>query len=117
MDAMIKWNTLDDEAQLPAILQESENIPVLIYKHSATCSINAMAKHRLESRWEDEIRSKNYFLDLLSYRRGSNAVAELFSVTHEAPQVILVSQGKAVYHASHNRIQYRTLKKEIKKFD
>lgn len=114
---MIKWNMLNEEAQLPAILQESEKIPVLIYKHSATCSISAMAKHRLESRWEDEIRSKNYFLDLLSYRRVSNAVAEQFSIKHESPQVILVSKGKAVYHASHNGIEYRILKKEIQKAD
>lgn len=110
---MIKWNILNEETQLKTLLQESENIPVLIYKHSATCSISALMKHRLESRWEDNISSKNYFLDLLSYRPVSNAVAEVFSIRHESPQVILVSKGKAVYNASHNGIEYRTLKKEI----
>lgn len=112
---MIKWEILNEEEQLKTILRESEKMPVLIFKHSTTCSISALVKNRLESKWEDHIHSKNYFLDLLSYRGVSNAAAELFAIRHESPQIILVSKSRAVYHASHTGVEYAVLKKEIEK--
>jgi bacillithiol system protein YtxJ len=44
------------------------------------------------------------FLDLLQFRELSNILAEQLHVKHESPQVIVVRNGKAVYHASHDSI-------------
>jgi bacillithiol system protein YtxJ len=49
---------------------------------------------------------KKYFLDLISYREISNAIARKFQVEHESPQAIIIRDGKAVYSASHFEIDY-----------
>ena len=53
---------------------------------------------------------KKYFLDLISHRDVSTAIAQKFDVEHESPQVILIKNGKAVYSASHFEIDYGSIK-------
>jgi bacillithiol system protein YtxJ len=43
-------------------------------------------------------------LDLLSYRAISNAIAQQLEVTHQSPQLLVIKNGKAVAHASHEQI-------------
>jgi bacillithiol system protein YtxJ len=96
----MNWGNLTDNSQLDQISSESQHYPILIFKHSTSCSISSMAKLRLESSWNlDQV--KTYFLDLLSFRSLSNAIAEKFDVHHESPQVILIYKGECIYDASH----------------
>lgn len=85
---------------------ESKNQPVLIFKHSTTCSISRSALARLERNWnEAEMTSvKPYYLDLLSYRNISNKIAGMFDVEHQSPQVIMLKAGGVVFHKSHFEI-------------
>ncbi|MCB9047086.1 MAG: bacillithiol system redox-active protein YtxJ [Chitinophagales bacterium] len=99
----MNWTELTNEAQLDAIAEESKTQPVVIFKHSIRCSISAMAKTRLE-RSEQPEGIKFYYLDLINYRPVSNKVAEVFSVHHESPQVLLIKGGECVYEESHNGI-------------
>ena len=101
--------TLDAVKQLDDILEESFQHPVVLFKHSTRCSISAMAKSRLEreSSAEDPVI---YYLDLIAYRDVSNAIESRFGVRHESPQVILLKDGKVVYHASHGAINIHDLK-------
>jgi bacillithiol system protein YtxJ len=46
-----------------------------------------------------------YFLDLLSHRDISNQVGEIFQVFHQSPQLIVIKNGEAIYHTSHNEIK------------
>lgn len=96
---MIQWKNLDSEYQLDSIIEDSHTAPQIIFKHSTTCPISGMAKRRLEGGWS--LNTHPYYLDLLSYRSLSNAVADQFGVRHESPQVIIISNGKAVYNESH----------------
>ena len=108
----INWNHLNELNQLESIREESKEQPVLIYKHSTRCSISGMALDRLERSWSKELESiKTYYLDLISFREISNAVAESFGVYHESPQVILIKNGEAVYDASHMSISTAELEK------
>ena len=110
----MNWNTLTDPAQLDLIVQESETQPVLIFKHSTTCSISATAKNRLERQWsatDDEI--KTYYLDLLANRAISNQIAERFGVRHESPQLLLIQDGICTYHGSHMGINLGEVKKRV----
>ena len=108
----INWNHLNSIEQLESIKEESKNQPILIYKHSTRCGISSMALDRLERSWSKELESiKTYYLDLISFREISNAVAEAFSVYHESPQVILIKNGEAVYDASHMGISTSALEK------
>jgi bacillithiol system protein YtxJ len=102
----MKWNHLNSPAQLDLIREESKSNPVLIFKHSARCSVSRVALDRLERKWGvDADRIKPYFLDLLTYREVSNRVANQFNVEHESPQILLIRNGSAVLDRSHFDIE------------
>jgi bacillithiol system protein YtxJ len=106
------WNQLQDKELLDKIIEESQENPVVIFKHSTSCSISAMALNRLERSWEDSEMSnvKAYFLDLIAYRDVSNAIVEIFGVMHQSPQILLIKNGECVYDDSHMGISYQNLK-------
>jgi bacillithiol system protein YtxJ len=108
----MNWIALENEAQLAAIQNESEQTLVLIFKHSTSCSISATALGRLERNWKPEEMAevKAYYLDLLSYRDLSRQIAQRFGIVHESPQVLIISKGQCVYHASHLGISYAEVK-------
>ncbi|GAA4311055.1 bacillithiol system redox-active protein YtxJ [Nibribacter koreensis] len=109
----MEWNSLTSAEQLAHIKEESKSQPVVIFKHSTTCSISATAKSRLERQWNDSglDQVKPYYLDLLSYRPISNQIAEEFSVRHESPQLLLIKDGQVQYHGSHLGINLQEVKK------
>lgn len=98
----MNWNKILQIADIEAIKEKSHQTPCLIFKHSTTCSISAMAKSRLEKGWNfDEQDLVPYYLDLLSYRPISSFIAEDLKVHHESPQAIIVLNGEAVFDTSH----------------
>jgi bacillithiol system protein YtxJ len=108
---MITWKNLDNLSQLDAIVEQSKTVPCLLFKHSTTCEISAIAKKRLEQKWDfptDEIQP--YYLDLKAHRAISNDIAERFGVYHESPQVLLIRDGECVYDASHLDISVAELR-------
>ena len=104
----MNWNKLTSEAQIDQVILESAAKPVLLFKHSTSCSISSMALDRLLRNWKPEDADKitPYYLDLLAYRNLSNLVAERFNIPHESPQVLLIQNGKVTYHESHYGISY-----------
>jgi bacillithiol system protein YtxJ len=103
------WHKLTDISQLQDIQnlskeQSSNGLTVLLFKHSTRCSISSMALSRLESKWKDDEKIPTYYLDLLNHRDISNEIESLYSVEHASPQVLLIKNGKCVYHASHSSI-------------
>ncbi len=103
------WKQIESIQELEVADQTSYNKPVVLFKHSTTCSISSMAKSRLEG--ESDVNSPEiYYLDLLAHRDVSNTIADKYGVRHESPQVIVLSNGQATYHASHGRINMNDLK-------
>ncbi|MFI5203304.1 MAG: bacillithiol system redox-active protein YtxJ [Flavobacteriales bacterium] len=94
------------------ILQEivglSNQKPVLVFKHSTRCSISRAALDRIERNWkpEDDQKAVCVYVHVIEERKLSNEVAAYFAVTHESPQVLLIKNGKCVYHASHGDVRY-----------
>lgn len=105
------WNKLTEVSQLQTIKEESFNHPVLILKHSTTCSISGTALNRLERNWKQEKvgELKPYYLDLLSYRPISSEIASVFNTEHQSPQVLIIQNGECVYDASHFDISFAKL--------
>lgn len=112
---MIDWQKLNDVSQLEKLVEESKTQPVVIFKHSTSCSISSMAKSRLERQWSDQGLTdlKPYYLDLLAYRPVSNEVAEFFHVQHQSPQLLLIQDGVCTYNGSHMAIQLDEVKKRV----
>ncbi|TXH24011.1 MAG: bacillithiol system redox-active protein YtxJ [Cyclobacteriaceae bacterium] len=111
----MNWNYLEHPEQLNDIVTESADNTILIFKHSTRCNISRATLDRLERNWKDaEVPNvKPYFLDLLSHRNISNAIAEQFHVEHESPQVLIIRNGKSVYDNSHYGIDFNEIRKQV----
>jgi bacillithiol system protein YtxJ len=109
----MQWNSINSVEQIEQIKEESREQPVVIFKHSTTCSISATAKSRLERQWADAglENVKPYYLDLLNYRPVSAEIAQSFAVKHESPQLLLIKDGQCQYHGSHLGISLQEVKK------
>lgn len=106
----IMWNGLTKLKQLDTIAEESDAVPVIIFKHSTRCSISRMALKFFEREYTfAEKDVKPYFLDLLAHRDISDEIASRFNVTHQSPQLIVIKNNKAVYHTSHHDINVGNL--------
>ncbi len=95
------------------IINDSWEIPVLIFKHSTRCIISRTVLKNFEKEFDLGDKVKPYFLDLLEFRPISNEIAAVFNVTHQSPQLIVIKNGKAVYDASHDSITIEDLKNYI----
>lgn len=99
----MEWINITDINQLNSIKQ-AEGYSV-IFKHSTRCSVSLMAKRGFEADWDAIPENTSlYFLDLISHRDISAAIAEIFQVHHESPQVLLVKDGECVLDLSHSDI-------------
>ncbi|MBM3920090.1 MAG: bacillithiol system redox-active protein YtxJ [Sphingomonadales bacterium] len=101
---------LTDEASLEALIAESHVVPVLIFKHSTRCSISSMALNRMAS---SNPALQYHIVDVIANRPVSNKIAEVFSVHHESPQLLIIHKGECLYEASHLEIQPREIFQEL----
>lgn len=107
----MNWKTINSIKDIDIIIERSHLVPCLILKHSTSCPISAMAKHRLEGSWDiapDAVEP--YYLDLLRHRDISNYIASAFGVQHESPQVLLIKGGICTFDASHLDIRTADLR-------
>ena len=110
----VGWRMLTDLGQLNELIELSYQQPVLIFKHSTRCSISRFALKNFESEFafsEEELQP--YFLDLLENRNISNEIANRFDVMHQSPQILLLKEGKCIYHDSHDGIEVSGLKRFV----
>lgn len=108
------WNVLTAEDQLLDALEQSDESPVLFFKHSTRCSISSMALSRFEENWDPEAKCTIYFLDLIQFRSLSNKIADLTGVEHQSPQVIVLSKKKVIYTDTHSAIDSKEILERIK---
>ena len=99
------WKMISSEKDVEEALADSYGNKVVIFKHSTRCHISK----RVLKNFEKQVKKTDkeaiyYFLDLLSYRSISDAIAERLEVQHQSPQMIVVQNGIAVRDASHQNI-------------
>jgi len=87
-----------------------------IYKHSTRCSVSLFAMKRLLM--VDPAESEQWvYIDVVTQRSLSMAIAEELNVRHESPQLIMLLDGKVMAHGSHQRVSETTVeewRKEMK---
>ena len=89
--------------------------PLLIFKHSTTCSISSGAHEEL-SNWLEDAKKLSFQVIMVlvpESRPVSNAISERLGVKHESPQLLFVQDGSVSWHASHWRITYSTLDEHL----
>ena len=109
----MNWNKILSVEDVHEIIANSNLRPQVIYKHSTRCGISALALARLNS----SLPHVDYHvLDLIAYREISNLIATTFHITHQSPQVLIIIEGKCIFHTSHMNITTQVIKKEISEY-
>ncbi|MCG7379883.1 bacillithiol system redox-active protein YtxJ [Paenibacillus sp. ACRSA] len=95
-------------------LQNSEDHPVLILKHSTTCPTSARAYREFmafvgSNASESKRRMDYHIVKVIESRALSRHIAEETAVIHQSPQVLLLEQGRVIQHTSHGKITKKRL--------
>lgn len=75
----------------------------IIYKHSPTCELSHWAAGEV-ARLATEDGVTIHEVDVLGQRPLSDAIASHFGVRHQSPQLLLIENGRVVWHASHSAL-------------
>jgi bacillithiol system protein YtxJ len=117
MDLELK--PLRELAELEQVINDSHTKPVLLFKHSYTCGISAEALDELRAHLDEQLAGRaavRYaMVTVQTHRELSNAIARKLGVRHETPQAILVRDGRAVWSASHFRVNAAELTQQVRK--
>lgn len=108
------WSNLLSLGDLEQLMQDSFDIPQLIFKHSTRCGVSRVVLRQFESEWGSEQKGNLYLLDLIKYRDISNQIEVLTGIIHQSPQVIVIFKGEAIDDASHHSISAPRFEKNMK---
>ena len=97
-----------DSDALDKLLLSSKQRPVVVFKHSNSCPISAAAYREMQQ-LEDEV----VLVEVQKARQLSRDLADRTGIRHESPQVIVLRNGKAVWNASHYRVNAREVAKAL----
>lgn len=86
--------------QLAELFPLSNDAPVVLFLYDPYCPINWTARDEL-----DEVDATIYRVDVAESRALGAAVQMYTKVRHESPQVIILRNQEAAWHASHGRIR------------
>ena len=87
---------LDSLEALEVLFEQSKQEPVVLFKHSMTCSISAGVYREVQS-----VEADVHIVILQTARPISNAIANKTGIRHESPQALVLKAGRPVYYASH----------------
>jgi bacillithiol system protein YtxJ len=100
--------------ELEAAISDSHQRPVVLFKHSYTCGISAEALDELRAHMDVAPASARYaMVTVQTHRDVSNTITKRLGVRHETPQAILIHAGRAVWSASHFRVNVTELNKAL----
>jgi monothiol bacilliredoxin len=109
---------LTSTAELEMVLARSFTRPVVIFKHSSTCGRSAMAEEEISQLVAGTpVEADVFTVHVQAHRQVSNAIADALHVRHESPQVLLISQGTAVWHGSHLRVTERAIRQALQQLE
>ena len=91
---------LRDVASLDDFLARANGDPVIIFKHSDSCGISARAYTQMS-----ELASPVGLVTVQTARAVSDELEKRMGLAHETPQVMIVSDGKVAWTASHGQVK------------
>ncbi|UNK20213.1 bacillithiol system redox-active protein YtxJ [Paenibacillus sp. N3/727] len=112
MATMTKMTTNE---QLRTALESTHQKALLLFKHSTRCPISAGAYEEVTAYLQNHPNEQVDYamIDVVADRPVSNEAADVLSVKHESPQVIVVRQGAPVWHTSHSHITAEALRGKL----
>ena len=89
-----------DAESFAALLKQSAEKPVVVFKHSTTCPISSGAY--------EEMTALEYPVNIVTVQTARDVSDEIevqTDVEHHSPQVIVLRNGKAVWNTSHWKVK------------
>jgi len=99
---------ITSKEELKQLLSNSNNKPVVVFKHSTSCPISSRAYREME-----QLDGDVGLVVIQSARDISRELELVTGVRHESPQVIVLKDGKAVWTASHFDVQAGAVEKAL----
>lgn len=90
------FNEILDAQTLDELMNNSNEAPVILFKHSTTCPISANAHREMT-----KVTSPVGLVVVQHSREISREVEQRTGVRHESPQALILRNGKVAWHASH----------------
>lgn len=103
-----KFLKITHKEGLDELISNSNSRPVVIFKHSNSCPISAVAYREMEG-----LDGDVSLIEVQSARDVSLEIASRTGVRHESPQVIILRDGKAVWNASHFDVKARDVAEAV----
>jgi len=91
---------LRDIAALDDFLAQSNGHPVIIFKHSDSCGISARAYTQMS-----ELERPVGLVTVQTARAVSDEIGKRLGLAHETPQVMIISERKVAWTASHGQVK------------
>ncbi len=91
---------LRDVASLDDFLARSNGDPAIIFKHSASCGISARAYTQMS-----QLERPVGLVTVQTARAVSDEIGRRMGLAHETPQVMIISDGKVSWTASHGQVK------------
>lgn len=108
------FHTLTSDADWTEALAQSEETPVLIFKHSSTCPVSGQANTEMTELVEDE-DVQVYRVVVQDHRSVSDEIEADLDVRHETPQAILLHEKEPVFDTSHFNVTADRLREELRR--
>lgn len=107
MPAIIKYIESSDD--LETVFKDSFSRPNIVLKHSRTCGISAHIMHQVVDGLDHPVN----VIVVQTHRDLSDNVADRTGHRHHSPQLFVLSNGVAVYHATHYGIDCVAVKAKM----
>ena len=91
---------------LSEIVEKSHREPVIIFKYSNDCGSSTTLSTELEQALSEKVITYPiYRVTVQTQPVLSKNIAEHWGVTHQSPQIIILSKGTVTYTAHHHNIK------------
>ncbi len=88
--------TLDTVEKLNELFEQSNNKPIVLFKHSITCPISTDACNQMAI-----VEGDVNIVIVQTARPVSNEIESRTNIRHASPQTIILRNGKPIFNASH----------------
>jgi monothiol bacilliredoxin len=85
----------------------------VVFKHSTRCPMSTEAFSEMKAFVESSPQAPVFLVDVIDDRAISTEIARITSVRHESPQVLILKEGRVVWHASHYGVTATAVAREL----
>jgi monothiol bacilliredoxin len=108
-----RFTRLSEPDELEIALSESEQAPVILFKHSSLCSLSSWARRQVDN-LADSTDTVLYEVVVQKSRPLSSLIVAKTGIAHQTPQVMILHHRQVVYHSTHSQIQTHELQEALK---